>query len=364
MEAVGRLAGGIAHDFNNLLTAIIAFAGFVRDELPQGDQRRDDVSEILRTADRAAALTRQLLAFSRRQPIAPRNVDLNVLVASAMNLLRRTIGEDVELVARPGDALWPVFVDPGQFEQVVMNLAINARDAMPLGGRLVLETTNEARSLPDGGDEVVLRVHDDGVGMTDEVVKQIFEPFFTTKEEGKGTGLGLSMVYGLVTQAGGRISVESEVGRGTTFQIRLPRAKQLAQRPAQSSRSPAVRHGSETILVVEDELVVRRALTRLLTRGGYTVLEAENGERALSLFREKADEVDLVLSDVVMPGMNGPETVKELRRLKPETKVLFMTGYTDDTTIRHSVSREEVELITKPFSREGLLTRVRRVLEE
>lgn len=358
MEAVGALAGGVAHDFNNLLTAIISFAGFVRDATPPADPRREDIGEVLRAADRASSLTRQLLAFSRRQPIAPKTIDLNELLRDMHRLLCRTLGEDVQIDARLDGDLWPVLVDPGQFEQVVLNLAVNAREAMPRGGRLTIETRNE-RDPAAGQGWVLLRMTDTGAGMSDEIRSQIFEPFFTTKDS--GTGLGLSMVYGLVAQADGRISVDSRPGC-TCFEIRLPPVAPKGQAAVSTVAHQATPGSGETILVIEDERLVRRAAVRILSHYGYHVLEASDGVEAVERSAELAEAVDLVLCDVIMPGLDGAQTVEALRARRPDLKVLFMTGYTDNAVLHRGVLDPHVELLLKPFSEEGLLTRVRQLL--
>jgi signal transduction histidine kinase len=360
MEAVGRLAGGVAHDFNNLLTAIISFAGFIRDDLPVGDARREDIGEVLRAADRASSLTRQLLAFSRRQPVLPEQVDLNSLVLEADRLLRRTLGEDVEVVTLLDEDLWPVFIDPGQFHQVVMNLAVNARDAMPNGGKLVFRTANVTDSKH--GPCVLLRVEDTGTGMPEDVKAHVFEPFFTTKEAGEGTGLGLSTVYGVVTQAGGEVAVDSEPGVGTQFEILLPRATGTPDSKTASPELASDLAGTETVLIVEDEALVRRAAKRLLCKYGYHVMEASVPSEAIVLAQEV--HVDMVLCDVVMPQMSGPATVAALRGLKPGLPVLFMTGFSGHAAVEEGMADEDgKQLLVKPFTEHGLLTRVRQTLD-
>lgn len=354
MEAVGQLAGGIAHDFNNLLTAIISFADFARDALPNESTAREDLDEVLRASDRATDLTRQLLAFSRRQPIAPRLSDLSLVVNEANKLLRRTLGEDIELVMNLATDV-PVFIDPAQFEQIVLNLALNARDAMPHGGTLTIET--EARN-----EMSILRVRDTGEGMTSEVKAHLFEPFFTTKERGKGTGLGLAMVYGLVSQAGGTIHVTSEIGEGSTFEICLPPGRHDQAAPAPSLDPPASTDGTESILIVEDEPLVREATCRILAERGYVVYAALDTEHALKLAAKIELSLDLVLCDVIMPRASGPAVVQAIRAIRPDIKIMFMTGYVDNDVVDQIVHDLNIELLQKPFTRRKLLEGVRRVL--
>ena len=363
MESVGRLAGGVAHDFNNLLTVILSFAAFVRDELPHGDRRRDDIGEVLRAADSAANLTRQLLAFSRRQPIEPRVVDLNQLTRDVDKMLRRIIGEDIELVTRLGDDLWPVLIDPGQFEQVLVNLAVNARDAMPAGGRLVIEIRNSRLPDAEADEHVIVCVADTGIGMAPEVRRSLFEPFFTTKKKGRGTGLGLSMVLGLVEQAGGTISVESELGNGARFEIRLPRSVLPVSGVAETPRSDADLSGTETILIAEDERSVRAVAARILANHGYRVIATSCGAEALREFQRRGDDVDLLLTDVVMPEGSGNDLANTLKVARPDIRILFMTGYSDDTVARQGVLEPGITLLQKPFTEQGLLARVRAVLD-
>ena len=363
MESVGRLAGGVAHDFNNLLTVILSFAGFVRDDLPRGDPRREDIGEVLRAADRATSLTRQLLAFSRRQPIEPRVIDLNELVTDVHKMLRRTIGEDIELVTLLGAGLWPVLIDPGQFEQVLLNLAVNARDAMPSGGKLVLETRNGDAPDPGIGDFVAVRVTDTGAGMSPEVRQALFEPFFTTKERGKGTGLGLSMVYGLVTQAGGSISVQSEPGEGARFEMRLPRSALPATEMEAAALARRSVGGDELILIAEDEPLVREAAARMLQRHGYRVLLAADCEQAVQMFQHSQGVIQLLLADVVMPRMSGRDLATQLKAAKPELKILLMSGYTADVVARQRGLEPGTSIIAKPFTMRTLLARVRDLLD-
>nr|MBI3611964.1 PAS domain S-box protein [Nitrospirota bacterium] len=371
MEAVGQLAGGIAHDFNNMLTVINGYSDMLLQALPADDTQRDSVTEIRQAGERAASLTRQLLAFSRRQVLELRVLDLNAVVASVDTMLRRLIGEDIELVTVLKSGLGHVKADPGQLEQVIMNLIVNARDAMPQGGKLTIETGNVdldetyagQRFFVLTGPYVMLAVSDTGCGMDAETQKHIFEPFFTTKEKGKGTGLGLATVYGIVKQSGGYIWVYSEEGKGTAFKVYLPRipdAPASAGHKAQPSRSVL---GSETILLVEDDALVRTLTMKMLESGGYTVLAAPNGDDAIRIFRTHPNPIHLIVSDVVMPFVSGREMAASLVALNPDVKVLFMSGYTDDTIVRHGVVEMGVPFIQKPFTPTGLLRKIREVLE-
>lgn len=362
MQAVGSLAGGVAHDFNNLLTAMFSFAGFVRDELPPDDPRREDIGEVLKAADRAAALTRQLLAFSRKQPVEPHVLDLNELILGLDRMLRRTLGEDVELVTLLDEDLGSVEIDAGMFEQVVLNMAVNARDAMPAGGKLVIQTVNErVGELVGGAEFVCIRITDSGMGMDENVQRALFEPFFTTKEPGKGTGLGLSMCYGIIKQAGGDIRVTSQLGKGSTFEIRLPRVRGPVFRARSSA--PPLEHGIRgTILVVDDEPLVRRAAVRGLEKHGFSVLSATGGDEAVECVRRHEGAIDLLLVDVVMPKMNGPRLATLVRALQPDISVLFMTGYASEIIGRHGVVDAKTAILHKPFAEAALVTQVRRVL--
>lgn len=371
MEGIGTLAGGVAHDFNNLLGVIMGYAGLLREKLPPQHPARRDVEEILDATDRATDLTRQLLAFSRRQIIQPRVVNLNGLILNMDKLLRRIIGEDIELVTLPTASLWSVKVDQGQMEQVLVNLAANARDAMPNGGKLTIETANVtlddyyARHHPEvtPGDYVMLAVSDAGTGMTEEVKARLFEPFFTTKAPGKGTGLGLATCHGILKQNGGSIRVYSEPGHGTTFKIYLPRVEEAPQGLMNMDRTGPLPRGKETILLVEDEEAVRSMTAGLLRNNGYTVLEAANGSEALRLAQECEEEIHLLLTDVVMPQMGGRELAERFRELNPYTKILFTSGYTDNSIVRHALLAPGFAFIQKPFTMAELAYKVRNLLD-
>jgi PAS domain S-box-containing protein len=370
LEAVGRLAGGVAHDFNNILTAISGYTELLLEDFRGNDPRRADLEEIRSAAQRAAALTRQLLAFSRKQVLQPQVLDLNEVVRALEKMLRRLIGEDVELAFRSADRLGAVRADPGQLEQVILNLAVNARDAMPHGGQLTLETANVvldeayAREHADTnpGPYVMLAVSDTGTGMSPEVQSHIFEPFFTTKELGKGTGLGLATVHGIVTQSGGRVQLYSEPGHGTTFKIFLPRVEPTAE-AAEAAPPTPVEGGRETVLVVEDDAAVREVVAKSLGNRGYTVLRAPDGRTALELAQVRAGKVDLLLTDIVMPGITGRELAQTLAAQHPRLRVLYMSGYTDDAVVRHGVLEEGVPFLQKPFTSDTLALKVREVLD-
>jgi len=370
MEAVGQLAGGIAHDFNNLLTVIKGNSQLLLEKLHAVDSRRSGVEQIQKAADRAASLIYQLLAFSRKQVIEFRVLDLNGMIANTMQLLRRLMGEHIELTIIEGKDLGRVKADPGQMEQVVMNLALNARDAMPEGGKLILETENveidqkhlskHAEVTP--GRYVMLRVSDSGMGMDKETLAHVFEPFFTTKAVGKGTGLGLSTVYGIVKQSNGFITAESEPGAGSTFRVYLPRVDQLLDQVEVPRPADKDFQGSETVLVVEDEDGVRSLITMLLARNGYTVLEASNGEDALDLCQHRNAPVHLLITDLVLPRMNGRELSEQVADHCSGIRTLFMSGYTDDATLKDGVLENRAVFLQKPFSMETLLHKVREVL--
>jgi two-component system cell cycle sensor histidine kinase/response regulator CckA len=370
MQAVGQLAGGVAHDFNNILTAILGYCDLMLMRHTPGDSDYDDIQQIRSNTNRAASLTRQLLAFSRQQTLRPQVLQLPDVIAEVSNLLNRLLGETVELQVKHGRNLGTVRADPGQLEQVIVNLAVNARDAMPEGGTLTLQTyavsPADSRQLPSDilpvGDYTALKVSDTGTGIPKSVLPKIFEPFFTTKEVGKGTGLGLSTVYGIVKQSGGYIFADSEEGRGTSFTIYLPVHRAEAVAPAARDRKEPARElwGSGTILLVEDETMVRAVAERALTRHGYTVLTAENGEAALELLAT-GREVDLMISDVVMPTMDGPTTVREARKTRPDLPILFISGYAEEQ-LRKSIDLERVAFLAKPFSVQKLAEAARDAL--
>jgi len=371
MEAVGLLAGGVAHDFNNLLSVIRSYVDFAIEDLREGDPIRDDMLEVRKAAKRATVLTRQLLAFGRRQLLQPVPLDLNQVVGGVESMLRRIIGEDIDLVPILAKDLGRVMADPGQIEQVITNIAVNARDAMPHGGKLIIETANAdldeeyaaGHVSVRPGPYVMLAITDTGCGMDKETQARIFEPFFTTKEKGKGTGLGLSMVYGIVKQSGGNIWVYSEIGLGTTFKVYLPRTDTP---PAEtvSSSPPEKITGGETVLIVEDDDSVRRIAKRVLTSAGYRVLSAANGGEALLLCEEQGTEVDLLLTDVVMPQMNGKELADRLALQRPGLKVLFMSGYSDNAIAHQGVLDPGTRFLEKPFSAVMLTRKVREILDE
>jgi signal transduction histidine kinase/CheY-like chemotaxis protein len=372
LEAIGRLAGGVAHDFNNLLTGILGYAGFALKTVAPSHPARNDIIEIERAGVRAAALTGQLLSYARRQMVAPKVVGVNELVRNLENLLQRLLGEDITLGTSYADDLWPARIDPGQFEQVIINLAVNGRDAMPNGGRLTVETRNctldesYSQQHPEvaPGPYVMLAVADSGHGMDDATQARIFEPFFTTKEQGKGTGLGLAVCYGIVKQAGGHVWVYSEPGRGTTFKVFLPRStgEEETEAPPESTEEGSV-GGSETILVVEDEPVVRSLAVRALVDQGYRVLQAADGPGALATARGHEGRIHLLVTDVVMPGMNGRELADRLTGERPGVRVLYVSGYTDHAVVRHGVLEEGIAFLSKPFDLSELVRTVREVLD-
>jgi PAS domain S-box-containing protein len=371
MEAIGRLAGGVAHDFNNILTVITGYVELARIKLQPPDPLLRAVNGIQKAAESAAALTKQLLAFSRRQIIEPKVVNLNDLVRSLVKMLTRLIGEDVELDTVLEAQLGSVKVDPGQFEQVLVNLSVNARDAMPDGGRLVIETANceldeeYCSRHPEmrPGRYILLALSDTGHGMSDEVKRHLFEPFFTTKTMGQGTGLGLATTFGIVKQAGGTIETYSEVNRGTTFKIYLPRVEEQAVRLIKEATELEPVHGKETILLVEDDDGVRDVALNLLEHLGYNVLTAANGGEALLLVEKHGDDIAMLMTDVVMPGMNGRELAERLLRLKPELKVLFTSGYTENVIVHHGILNSNLNFIGKPYTLQALARKMREVLE-
>jgi PAS domain S-box-containing protein len=365
MEAVGQLAGGVAHDFNNLLTAILGSADLLLLDLPQADPRREDLVAIRDAGERAATLTRQLLAFSRRQVLQPRVIGLNQVVSGLGKLLPRIIGEDIQLELNLAPDLASVSADPGQIEQVILNLAVNARDAMPDGGRLTIATANaeldaayaQRHPIVQPGPYVRLLVTDTGHGMDEQTLARVFEPFFTTKGPGKGTGLGLATVYGIVKQSGGYIFVRSRPAQGATFEMYLPAVPPEAQDGTEPAPSPRAGEGSETILLAEDDPAVRSLARRALEQYGYRVLEASNGREALDLVRRHQEDIALLLSDIVMPEMGGRRSAEHILQLRPDLKVLFMSGYAG------ADQPDGQALVQKPFTPESLARKVRDVLD-
>ena len=370
MEAVGRLAGGIAHDFNNLLTVISGYTGILLDTLSGTDPRRADAERVKNAADRAAALTRQLLAFSRKQVLTPASINLNTVISELSKMLPRLIGEDIDLAFIPGDDLALIYADRGQVEQVLMNLVVNARDAMPEGGKITIETKNERleakytrnRRGMVPGEYVMLAVTDTGCGMDAATKARIFEPFFTTKEEGKGTGLGLATVYGIVKQSDGHISVYSEPGEGTTFKVYFPAASLTRKQAATAAPAKGASLPGATILVVEDETDLRNMIVRALRRCDYYVLEARNGEEAMEVVQRDGNHVELLITDIIMPGMRGTEAAQRLSSLLPGLKVLYMSGYTDNAMFHQKLLATGAVFIQKPFTLDVLQERVRSAL--
>jgi len=370
MEAIGRLAGGVAHDFNNLLTVILSYSDLLLEDLPGNAAQRDDVAQIRKAAEGASALTRQLLAFSRQQVLEPKVLDLNDTVTGIEKLLKRVLREDIALSATLAADAGRIRVDPGQLEQVLMNLAVNARDAMPRGGKLTIETANvdldesdtQAYPAAKPGRYVMLAVTDTGSGMDAATQARIFEPFFTTKEIGKGTGLGLATVQGIVQQSGGFILVYSEPGHGTAFKIYLPRVNDAVSAAESPPAEP--RRGTETILVVEDVTVVRDVTRQMLQRYGYQVLEAADGPAALRLAASYDAPIHLLLTDVVMPEMNGRDLAERLRESRPDMAVVFISGYTDDAVVRHGILQRGIAYLQKPFTPRSLALKIRAVLDK
>jgi CheY-like chemotaxis protein len=370
MEAVGRLAGGIAHDFNNLLTVVTGRVELLLRRLPPGEPVRRDLELIKKTGDRAAMLTRQLLAFSRKQMLQPKVLDLNGIVAGVVQMLQRLIGEDIDLVTLLDPNLGPVRADPAQLEQIILNLAVNARDAMPQGGRLVIETANidldetfaAVNPGATAGPHVLLQVSDTGAGMSPEVQAHIFEPFFTTKDVGKGTGLGLATVYGIVKQHDGYITVESTPGAGATFRIYLRRIEEAPRDAEVGAAASRAVTGSETVLLVEDEDGLRELAREILTAAGYKVLVAAGPVEGLELAGRHGGPIHLLLTDVVMPQMSGRELADRLVPEHPGMRVLYMSGYTDDAIVHHGVLDPGTVLLPKPFTPDALTRKVREVL--
>ncbi|MFI5180389.1 MAG: response regulator [Thermoanaerobaculia bacterium] len=370
MEAVGRLAGGVAHDFNNILTVILGHLELLEPTLEPTDPRLEEMEEIRKAAERAAGLTRQLLAFSRKQVLQPTILDLNAVLKDVENMLQRLIGEDIQIRTAFAPSLGPVQADPGQIEQMIMNLAVNARDAMPRGGTLVIETANvDPESTPAAlshlespAPHVMVSVADTGCGMNATTMAHLFEPFFTTKEPGKGTGLGLATVYGMVKQSGGFIKVESEPGRGSTFRIFFPRAAEESPHPGVLRTGDQTPTGSEAILLVEDDEALRALTLKILGQASYKVLAASGPKEALDLASGRGGAIDLLLTDVVMPGMSGPDLARRIRTLRPGLAVLFMSGYTDESIGPYGVLKPGIHFIQKPFTQSGLLLKVREAL--
>ncbi len=371
MEAIGKLAGGVAHDFNNLLSVIIGYSTMIAEGLPAHDPLRGDVDEVRRAAGRASELTRQLLAFGRRQVLAPRVLDLHDTLRSLEKMLRRVVGEHIVFSLETRATTATIQIDPGQLEQVVVNLVVNARDAMPRGGTLLLRTDDAELDEAyvarhpgaSRGRHVAFSVQDTGDGMDADTLTRIFDPFFTTKDHGKGTGLGLSTVWGIVTQSGGTVSVKSSLGAGARFELHFPVVEAGLKDQVPSAAAPKVRAGSETILVVEDEEQVRTLMCSVLHRAGYRVIQASDGKQGLEVARMHEGRIHLLLTDVIMPNMNGTELAKALVHSRPDTKVLFVSGYTENAEIHQGVFEEEATLLAKPIAPQDLLREVRAALD-
>lgn len=372
MEAIGQLAGGVAHDFNNLLSVILSYSAIVCEQLKPGDPSRNDVEEIRRAGERAADLTQQLLAFSRQQLLQPRVFVLSETVAAMERMLRRLLGEHIDLSFYPRLASGKIYADPNQVEQVVMNLAVNARDAMPQGGKLTIEIgdaelgtrySSEQHGV-EPGDYVMLSVSDTGIGMDAKTKERIFEPFFTTKDKAKGTGLGLATVFGIVKQSKGHIWVYSELGKGSTFRVYFPRTAQASGEVVRAASAPLVLKGTETVLLVEDEDQLRVVSRSILERNGYRVLDACNGEQAIAVYQRSAKDIVLLITDVVMPRMSGKQLADQLIAVHPDLKVLYMSGYTENSIVHHGVLDDGIEFLPKPLTPNALLRKVREVLDD
>jgi two-component system, cell cycle sensor histidine kinase and response regulator CckA len=371
MEAVGRLAGGVAHDFNNLLTVITGYSDLLLASRDLKDSQRTALEEIRRSAERGGALTQQLLSFSRKQPLEARTLHINQLILTVEKMLRRLIGEDIELVTIPAAALDVVNADPGRLEQVIMNLVVNARDAMPDGGKLTIETSTVQLSESFSaqrlgvrvGRYVTVSVTDTGIGMDEATMTHLFEPFFTTKNPGRGTGLGLATAYGIIRQSGGAIGFFSELGKGTTARIYLPIVEEKVPESADKAVSSAPMTGAETILLVEDEARVRKLIVGVLTARGYRVVEATRGEEAIRLCKESKGAIDLAVIDVVMPEMSGPDLARQLVPLCPGMRLLYISGYTDEAMVHHKIDGSGAAFLAKPFLPDALARKVREVLD-
>ena len=372
LESIGRLTGGIAHDFNNILTAISGYAELSLDAMEKDNPARADIEEIQKATSNAASLTQKLLAFSRKQIMKPLTINLNNVIEELDKMLQRVIGEDVEFLTFLNENLWNIYVDPSSLEQVIMNLVVNARDAMPEGGKLIIETANieltekyvkKRHPVAMPGDYVMLSISDTGVGIPEDIKEHIFEPFFTTKEEGKGTGLGLSTVYGIVKQIGGFIWCYSEVGQGTTFKVYIPRAKGKKEKIKREDKGKFYIGGTETILIAEDNDEVRGSISRILMNYGYKVYEAKDGEEALGIAEEFKGKIDLIISDIIMPKMNGMKVAEGVKEHYPEVKVLYISGYTDNIITQKGILKPGINFLQKPFTTSLLLRKVREVLE-
>ena len=371
MEAIGRLAGGIAHDFNNVLGVIVAYSEMLVEKLRDNSELSPLVTSITKAVERGGTLTRQLLAFSRQQVLEPQVISISEHLAGVKDMLARVIGEDIQLKILPGNPKLRVKVDPTQLEQVIMNLVVNARDAMPDGGRLTIETSEfdiddeycsrnpEARP----GRHVMIAVTDSGCGMSPEILSRIFEPFFTTKEQGKGTGLGLATIYGIVKQSGGHISAYSEVGRGTTFKVYLPATHEEIDMPHVPSEERVAPRGEETILVVEDEESLRSVTQEFLSNKGYQVIVAEDFQKAVEASENNSRHIDLLMTDVVLPGASGPKLADRLATSRPDMKVLFVSGYTADALVHGDLHRTDFAFLSKPFSLNTLARKIRTILD-